>query len=52
MGRGQWGKGISGTTIKDTLTKSSGREELGEGWVGGKMETTVLEQQLNKKIID
>ena len=33
MGRGQWGEGFTETTIKDTLTKSSGREELGEGWV-------------------
>ena len=31
MGRGQWGKGIIGTTIKDTWTKSRGRVELGEG---------------------
>ena len=31
MGRGQWGKGITGTTIKDTRTKSRGRVEVGEG---------------------
>ena len=27
MGRGQWGEGITGTTIKDTWTKSRGRVE-------------------------
>ena len=31
MGRGQWGEGITGTTIKDTWTKSRGRVEVGEG---------------------
>ena len=31
MGRGQWGKGIIETTIKDTWTKSRGRVEVGEG---------------------
>ena len=31
MGRGQWGKGFSGTTIKDTWTKSRGKVEAGEG---------------------
>ena len=30
MGRGQWGEGITGTTIKDTGTKSRGRREVGE----------------------
>ena len=49
MGRGQWGEGITGTTIKGTWTKSRGRVEAGEGGgVGGggeKMQTTVIEQQ-------
>ena len=31
VGRGQWGEGIIGTTIKDTWTKSRGRVEMGEG---------------------
>ena len=39
MGRGQWGEGITGTTIKDTWTKPRGRvearEEGGFGWGGG-----------------
>ena len=38
MGRGQWGEGFTGTTIKDTWTKSRGRVEAGEGggfgWCG------------------
>ena len=39
VGRGQWGEGITGTTIKDTWTRSRGRVEVGEGggfsWGGG-----------------
>ena len=31
MGWGQWEEGITGITIKDTLTKSRGRVEVGEG---------------------
>ena len=31
MGRGQWGEGFIGNTIKDTGTKSRGRVEEGEG---------------------
>ena len=31
MGWGQWEEGISGTTIKDTGTKSRGRVEVGKG---------------------
>ena len=31
MGRVEWGKGFSGTTIKDTWTKSRGSLEAGEG---------------------
>ena len=31
MGRGQWGEGITETTLKDTWTKSRGRVEVGEG---------------------
>ena len=31
MGRGQWGEGFTGATIKDTWTKSRGRVEVGEG---------------------
>ena len=31
MGRGQWGEGITGTTIKDTWTKSRGSVEVGDG---------------------
>ena len=39
VGRGQWGEGITGTTIKDTWTKSRGRVEAREdtggfGWGG------------------
>ena len=48
-GRGQWGEGFSGTTIKDTRTKPRGRVEAREGggisWDGEKMQTTVIEQQ-------
>ena len=52
MGKGQWGEGFSGTTIKDTWTKPRGRVEAGEGdgfdWGGveggEKMQTTVIEQ--------
>ena len=33
MGREQWGEGITGTTIKDTWTKSRGRVKVGEGGV-------------------
>ena len=53
MGRGQWGEGFSGTTIKDTWTKSRGRMEArkggGFGWGGEKMQTTVIKQQLKNK---
>ena len=39
MGRGQWGEGFTGTTIKDTRTKPrqrvEAREEGGFGWGGG-----------------
>ena len=31
MGRVQGGEGITGTTIKDTRTKSRGRVKMGEG---------------------
>ena len=31
MGWGQWEEGITGTTIKDTWTKSRVRVEVGEG---------------------
>ena len=31
MGRGQWGEGFTGSTIKNTQTKSRGRVEVGEG---------------------
>ena len=31
MGRGQWGEGFSGTTMKDTWTKPRGRVEVEEG---------------------
>ena len=31
MGRGQWGEEFTGTTMKDTRTKSRGRVEAGEG---------------------
>ena len=31
MGRGQWGEGFTGTTIKGTWTKSRGRVDAGEG---------------------
>ena len=30
MGRGQWGEGFTGSTIKDTWTKSRGRVEVCE----------------------
>ena len=38
VGRGQWGEGFSGTTIKDTWTKRGrveAREGGGFGWGGG-----------------
>ena len=52
-GKGQWGEGFSGTTIKDTWTKprrvwKQGREGgLAGVWQRGgeKMQTTVIEQQ-------
>ena len=31
MGKGQWGEGFSGTTIKDTWRKPRGKVEVGEG---------------------
>ena len=31
MGRGQWGEGFTGTSIKDTWTKSRRKVEAGEG---------------------
>ena len=31
VGRGLWGEGFSGTTIKDTWTEPRGRVEAGEG---------------------
>ena len=51
MGRGQFGEGITGTTIKNTRTKSRGRwrwgREVGSagvGWrEGEKRQTTVIE---------
>ena len=51
MGKGQWGEGITGTTIKDTWTKSRGRMEEGREkglagvgwWDGEKRQTTVIE---------
>ena len=51
MGRGQGGEGITGTTIKDTWTKSRGRVNVGVGgglagvwWRDGeKRNTTVIE---------
>ena len=48
-GRGQCGKGFSGTTVKDAWTKPRGRTEAREGggfgWGGGEMQTTVIEQK-------
>ena len=35
VGRGQWGEGCIGNTIKDTRTKSRGRVKVGEGGVSG-----------------
>ena len=50
MGWGQWEEGITGTTIKDTWTKSRRRVEVGSagvGWRDGeKKHTTVLQQQV------
>ena len=46
LGRGQWGEGSIGATIKDTRTKSRGREVglAGVGWgEGEKMQTIVTE---------
>ena len=50
MGWGQWEEGITGTSIKDTRTKSRGRVEVGEGGEfglglrdGEKRHTTVIE---------
>ena len=46
MGRIKWGEGSIGATIKDTRTKSRGREVglAGVGWrVGEKMQTIVIE---------
>ena len=31
MGRGYWGEGFTGATIKDTWTKSKGRVKVGVG---------------------
>ena len=53
MERGQWGQGFSGTTIKDTWTKSRGRKEVGlagVGWRDGeKMQTSVIDNNKNFK---
>ena len=35
MGRGQWGEGITGTTVKHTWAKSRGTVEMGEGGLFG-----------------
>ena len=35
MGRGEWGEGSIGATIKDTCTKPRGRVEAREGGVSG-----------------
>ena len=47
MGKGQWGEGFTGATIKDTWTKSRGRVEVGlagVGWrCGEKRHTIVIE---------
>ena len=46
MGTGQWREGFTGTTIKDTWTKSRVRVEgsVGVGWRDGeKRHTTVIE---------
>ena len=46
MGGDNEGERFSGTTIKDTWTKprwSGIGEAGGDGWGGGKMQTTVLE---------
>ena len=49
MGRGQWEGGITGTTIKDTWTKSRGRVEVREGggsaevgWSDGEKRHTIV----------
>ena len=48
MGRGQWGEGFSGSTIKDTWTNPKGvglRVEVGDGYVWwGENGKLVLEQ--------
>ena len=51
MGGGDHGEGLSGTCIKDTWTKpKAGKVEGGRrGWGWGKMETTILQEQLKKK---
>ena len=51
MGRGQWGEGITGTTIKDTWKNQGGGLRWGRevglsvvGWTDGeKMQTPVIE---------
>ena len=51
VGRGQWGEGFTGATIKDTRTKSRGRVEVGgevglagvRWWDGEKVHTIVTE---------
>ena len=46
MGRGKWGEGFTGTSIKDTWTKSRGREVdlAGVVWRDGeKRHTTVID---------
>ena len=35
MGSGQWGEGITGTSIKNPWTKSTGRVKVGQGAVLG-----------------
>ena len=48
-GKGQWGEGFSGTTMKDTWTKSKGSREVGLTGVEltgrEKMQTSVIEQR-------
>ena len=54
MGRGEWGEGFSGATVKDTWTKPRWRQGMEVGlpgveWRGGeKMQATVTEQQLKE----
>ena len=49
VGMGQWGEGFTGTTIKDTWTKSRGKVEVGKGRENGDICNSVYSKNKVKK---